>query len=295
MDLVEFGKLVAALRKEMRDEEERPWTQDRLGQETGLGPVIIGNIERGHRAYLDAGALSSLGNALRLTSAERREFFLAALGLDDSQMSRPDSDPQAALDDIMRKMESIRLPAFTVDNFGDFVAVNGAQVRLFEIPPDMLADSYNQVAGFNLMRVLFAPESPVPQLLGRQWAKIATYNISFFRYTTLRYRFTPYFQSILSFLRRYPSFRVFWQQAYFEDQDFSANCEVYRYDHPHYGHIEYLASLATTLTARGQLYLVTYAPATARTADLFNTLIEDGGTTVMRLSPWPDKIAAAQG
>jgi hypothetical protein len=48
MNRIEFGRLIAALRKEHRDEDDRVWTQRRLGEETRLGKEVISKIEQGY-------------------------------------------------------------------------------------------------------------------------------------------------------------------------------------------------------------------------------------------------------
>ena len=41
MNRIEFGKLVASLRRELKDDNELGWSQRRLGEETGLGEVVL--------------------------------------------------------------------------------------------------------------------------------------------------------------------------------------------------------------------------------------------------------------
>ena len=74
-----FGRVLAALRQEQRDENWRPWTQKHLGTLTGLGEDIIAKLEQGRRTP-DAGTLALLAGALQLTAWESREFFLLAAG-----------------------------------------------------------------------------------------------------------------------------------------------------------------------------------------------------------------------
>ena len=58
----EFGKLIAALRQEHLDEYGKPWTQQVLGQKTGLGKITIGKIERGQRGYIEEDTLCGLSD-----------------------------------------------------------------------------------------------------------------------------------------------------------------------------------------------------------------------------------------
>ena len=60
-----FGRVVAVLRAERRDEDGLAWTQERLGEATGLGVHIIQKIEQGKRAP-DPDVMSRLSDALQL-------------------------------------------------------------------------------------------------------------------------------------------------------------------------------------------------------------------------------------
>ena len=81
MDRKQFGKLVAALRKEQYDENGDRFTQSKLAElilaqdpQTPLNDIVIGKIERGERTILDDQTLLNLADALKLTIGERRVF-----------------------------------------------------------------------------------------------------------------------------------------------------------------------------------------------------------------------------
>jgi len=58
MNRTDFGKLIAALRKEHFDPMAgKTWTQQMLAERSGLLPRAIGKIERGQKAALDADTL----------------------------------------------------------------------------------------------------------------------------------------------------------------------------------------------------------------------------------------------
>lgn len=287
MNRNEFGKLVAALRREHRDENDEAWTQKKLGEETGLGELIIGKIERGQRTNLDEDTLLRLADALQLTSLERKEFFFAALGVDGKQIARKDSDPNAVLDDLIQKIKEIQLPAHISDSYGDVVAINTSLIHLLEISSEQLNRAYTLPAGFNHMRVVFDPEAKFREMLGDHWHRVAIHLMQLFRGFSLRYRFTDYFVYTLSALRKYPLFKQYWQQVYFED--FYLNSVHYSYDHPKFGPLNYLATSTQVLTPSGELYLVIYCPVSPKTTDVFRSITEQVGTTVHRLAPWPEK------
>ena len=76
MDRKQFGKLVAALRKEQYDENGDRYTQASLAEailaqdrQTPLNEIIIGKIERGERAILDEHTLLNLAGVQGSASA----------------------------------------------------------------------------------------------------------------------------------------------------------------------------------------------------------------------------------
>ena len=287
MNRVEFGQLVTALRREQRDESDKAWTQKRLGKETGLGELTIGKIERGQRTNLDEDSLLRLVNALQLTSLERKEFFLAAIGVNGKQVAREENDPAKILDNLIQKIQEIQLPAYIIDVYGDVVAANISIIRLLELSNDYLTHSYSVPAGFNHIRIGFDPGSGFRQLLGGGWHPVAVHIMQLFRGVSLRYRFTKYFKYTLSGLRQYPLFRQYWQLAYSED--FYWNCLHYTYNHRKFGHLNYLATPSQILTSSGELFLIIYCPVSPQTNDIFKDITEQVGTTVHRLASWPEK------
>lgn len=290
MNRVEFGQLVAALRRGIKDEDDRSWSQKRLGEETDLGEATIGKIERAERVNLDPDTLSRLANAMHLTTIERREFFIAAMGVDNHQMTRPEMKPECVLEDIVHVIEEVCLPAFVVDSYGDLVVANAALMQILEIPSDFVAGTCAEPSGFNLMRILFAPEfGNVRNVFGVQWPETAVSHMEFFRYTTLRYRFTDYFRQTLRQLRKYPLFRQHWHQFSSRQEDYYFNSGRYCYEHPRHGAVRYLTTVSTALTISGELYFVTYVPANARTGEVFASLADRGDRAALRLAPWPEK------
>ena len=100
MDRKEFGKLIAALRKEYFDEAGNRLTQAKLAelaqQRDPLSPlneIIIGKIERGERAMLDDQTLISLADTLELTMGERQEFFWRQQGWITNKFMLPKRTP----------------------------------------------------------------------------------------------------------------------------------------------------------------------------------------------------------
>jgi transcriptional regulator with XRE-family HTH domain len=289
MNRVEFGQLVKALRQEHRDEKDIVWTQKKLGQETGLGELIIGKIERGQRINLDEVTLLRLVNALQLTSLERREFFFAALGIDGQQVARKESDPKIVLNDLLQKIKEIQLPVHISDPYGDVIAANSITIALLNISPTYLNTAQVLPAGFNHMRVVFDPKSGFKELVGSQWHNVAIHVMQLYRGFSLRYRYSNYFGSTLKALFKYPLFKQYWQYAYQYDEDFYLNSVQYNYYHRTYGPLSYLATSTQVLTQAGELHLVIYCPASPKTSEVFKEIVKQVGMNMHHLASWPEK------
>ena len=80
-----FGKILEARRKEQTiftNGIEKPWSQKKLAEVSGVGWRTIGEIERGKKAKLEIEDLDKLATALKLSVLERREFYEAAYAAD---------------------------------------------------------------------------------------------------------------------------------------------------------------------------------------------------------------------
>jgi transcriptional regulator with XRE-family HTH domain len=290
MNRSEFGRLVSALRKEHIDEEMNFWTQKKLGEETGLGELIIGKIERGQRANLDGDTLLRLANALRLTSGERREFFLAASGISEEKIPRQHSDPRSTLDELIQMMRQIQSPAFIMDVYCDMLAVNTAIWRLFNPNLTNSGGMVAQPTGFNIMRDVFSLERELrSKVMGQHWDSIARRNLMHFRESTLQYRSTPYFRYLLGDLLSLPQFRRYWNEVQFTKDDHFLSGDWIWFESPEWGALKYLVTTVVALTTYGKLELCVYVPASPNTATATNRIIKPPGLTVHRLAPWPEK------
>lgn len=282
-----FGQLVAALRKEHSDEEANVWTQEKLGEETGLGALLIGKIERGEKASLDADILVKLAAALHLTSMERREFFLAATALENHALAREDGDPEEMLAFLLRVIKELPMPAFVYDAYLDIIAANGVMLQFLGLKPEALRRMAASSSGANVMRVIFAPETGFRDLLGAQWHATVARNIQFFRSTTLRYRASARFARTLKALRKLRWFKRYWAETHFEEGDDCWHLEHYDYRHPTCGRVTYLALAIPAITHINKLYLTLFVPANGRTAQAFADIGAEVGAEVHRFAPWP--------
>src|SRR5688500_8714509 len=95
----DYGEQVAALRQDVG------WTQSYLAESAEIDDAVISQIERGVKRYFDPSLLFKLANAFQLTTLERREFLLAASGLDQKEMVRQPS--AATLTDVFNVRKTL--------------------------------------------------------------------------------------------------------------------------------------------------------------------------------------------
>jgi transcriptional regulator with XRE-family HTH domain len=302
MNKVDFGKLIASLRKEHDDEAGVPWTQAKLAEEANLAAgadvfteYIIGSIERGNR-NLDEQTLLALAAALQLTSGERKEFFLAACGVENTSLARQDNDPEEVLSQLMGRMEQIYIPSFILDSYYDVVAASPAVMELFDLESAGLSFGSQEGRPFpyNMVRNLFSDsdqgESHFGRLMREDWSSVLYETVRMFRVVSLRYRSTAYFQRLLQELNKSRRFRGHWQSAYFEEKDHYVDSLRVRFDSPRWGGLVWFHWNLPALTSAGELLLCMYVPASHVTARVFDQIVEHCGTvTPLRLPCWPEK------
>lgn len=169
----QFGRVVAALRKEHLDENWTPWSQGQLGEISGLGAEIIAKIEQGKRAP-DSVLVAKLADALQLTVLERREFFALAAGV-QQPIARPETGASdQALQNLLGLLGTIPLPAFLHDDYGDMIAANSAATRFAGMSrQEMEADERFRHIRYHTMRLIFDPALGYADLLGAAWPAIA--------------------------------------------------------------------------------------------------------------------------
>ena len=295
----QFGKLIAALRREQRDEQNHECTQACLAKLVGVSEQIIGKIERGEKVTYEADLLVNLANAFRLSSRERKEFFLAAVGLDERDIPRPAHTPEQILNSLIAIMTTTVLPALIVDAYDDVVAINSFARTLFDFTDELQREAPHLVGGFNIMRVVFSKKSKYRDALAKeQRERCITQNLQFFKTITLPHRASPYFAYLLKGFRKDKDMSLF--NAYYaesmhgDSEDFYIEDEVLIFNHEKLGRIRCYSPSMEAVTAAGALYLLIYIPADLQTLRVFSQLAEACrcGTGVVRLAGWPHKPAA---
>ena len=154
MNRKEFGELLATLRQDL------DLTQFKLSEYADVDEAVISQIERGVKKFFEPDLLFKLANALQLTTLERREFFLAASGLDQKQIVRQVSAAMATdvfnvrrvLDKMIELTGQVRLPAYLCDVYSDVIAANHIVLSFFRVPPAFVEEGRNIPGGYNTAR-----------------------------------------------------------------------------------------------------------------------------------------------
>lgn len=294
MNRKEFGQLLATLRQDL------DWTQFELSEYADVDEAVISQIERGVKKFFEPELLFKLANALQLTTLERREFFLAASGLDQNQVVRQLS--AATNTDVFNarrvagKMSElaglIRLPAVLFDVYGDVLAANRIILSFFQVPADYIEASHRLPAGYNTVRFNFGKDLASRQLVVDNWDQYALNSMRAFRENSLRYRAKPYFKYLMKLFRNsieYPLFERYWKMVSSVEQDKEANADYFNFHHAVFGEIKYTSASTVSITAFGELFLVQYLPLDARTSQIFEELAQQAGSVALEFASWPLK------
>jgi transcriptional regulator with XRE-family HTH domain len=291
MNRKDFGQLVAALRREHLDNEGKQWTQERLAHEAQIDAEIVGNIERGKRAYLKADMLLGLADALQLTNEERKEFFLAAHAFEEPEAIYRRKDEEAILRQLVQRVQDVSLPAYVIDNYCDILACNQIVLHLLGLTPEQLRQTNDHsIVAANMMRFVFAPEFDQRDYMPH-WHTYAYQNITIFRTLSLRYRTQPYFQALLAELRKWPLFWRYWFKHYEDiERDPVVDNESIVVNASDLGALHYFSTSFTAMTGAGSLVFYTYIPANARTTSVFAEIAQNTERRAYQFGSWPEKI-----
>jgi transcriptional regulator with XRE-family HTH domain len=294
MNRSDFGELVAALRQDLA------LTQFQLAETANIDIAVISQIERGVKKHFEPELLFKLANVFQFTTLERREFLLAASGLDQEQIVRQPSaaistdafDVQKTLDKMVDLTGQVRLPAFLCDVYGDIVAANRIIFGFFAIPPEFVERAGQTPAGYNMIRFAFGKDLVARSLVIDNWDQFALNTVRAFRENSLRYRARSYFKYLMKLFRdrnEYPLFDRYWKMVSSVEQDKEANTDYFAYHHHVFGEIKYMTSSTVSITSFGELALVQYLPLDASTSQVFEDLAQKVGQIAGRFAPWPAK------
>jgi len=294
MNRKDFGLLLSTLRLDL------DWTQFQLAEYANVDNAVISQIERGVKKHFEPDLLFSLANALQLTTLERREFFLAASGLEKSQFVRQHTmatntdvfNARKIMDKMVDLTRQVRLPAFLTDAYSDIIAANQIVISFFEIPLVLLETAPNIPGGYNTARLNFGKESIMRDRIESNWDGYALNSMRSFREHSLRYRAQPYFKYLMKAFRNpseYPLFNRYWKMVSSIEQDNAINMDYFDFQHTKFGSVKYTASSTVTITSFGELFLIQYLPLDERTSQIFEQVAKETGQAVIRAAPWPVK------
>jgi transcriptional regulator with XRE-family HTH domain len=294
MDRKQFGELVAALRQDLG------WTQFQLAEYAELDDAVISQIERGVKKHFEPELLFKLVNTFQLTTLERREFLLAASGLEQKQMVRQPSAATATdvfnvrkvLDKMIELTGEVRLPAFLVDVYGDVIAANNVILSFFKVPPEAVEQADKIPGGYNTARFNFGKDLVARSHVIDNWDLFALHSMRSFRENSLRYRAQPYFKYLMKIFRNqneYPLFERYWKMVSSNEQDKEVTFDHFAYHHTVFGQIKYMSSATVSITSFGELFLTQYLPLDQNTSQIFEQLAQQSGQGVSTFAPWPNK------
>ena len=289
----EFGELVASLRDDLR------WSQAELAERAEVGLAAIHEIESGRRkTLLGDDTLIRLANGLLLTSAERREFLLAASGVTELELMRPDIgsrdrrfDVGAFLQQVGEQIGTMRVPVYVTDSFCDVLLVNHLTMGFYDPPENMVFEAGKSAGGFNQIHYVFHRDSNFPAITGEEeWDRIAMINVRHFRKRTLRFRSKSYYSTLIKqFMnpRKYPYFERYWRKVAFEIHDEFAIPAASERPNKDHAYVETESLLA--LTPYGELYQHQLLPVNAATSKRINEILKQAGQGYLQFARLPDR------
>ena len=288
MDKKDFGRLVATLRKESRNEFDEILTQYDLAELACMPLITLQKIEQGRQANVKPDMLLNLAGALHLGSRATQFFFLASLGIKDIQSIRSIADPQTVLDELTRTLVQLQTPAFILDGFGDIVAMNPSCLAAFNLEMAQL-HAPQLLSQHNLNRFLFSPEfDNLHSIMMDDIRTVAARRtVMLYKLWTLKYRNHWYFQRLLPELNRYQIFREYWQAPSLHDEDIYVEYNQISLRHPTLGLLNFLASPTHAITTQGDLNLFALQALDGHTAEVCLQLTREVGTEPIPLASWP--------
>lgn len=295
MNRKEFGQLLATLRQDL------DCTQFELSEYAEVDEAVISQMERGVKKHFEPELLFRLANAFQLTTLERREFLLAASGLDQKHIVRQPSagmstdvfNVRKTLDKMIELTGQVRLPAFLCDVYGDVISANNMILSFFRLPPEFVEEARQVPAGYNTARFNFGKDLVARSHVLDNWDRYALNSMRSFRENSLRYRAQPYFKYLMKIFRNrneYPLFERYWKMVSSVEQDRDANTDYFSYQHNEFGEIKYTSASTVSMTSFGELLLIQYLPLDENTSQVFEQLAQQAGPGAMNFAPWPVKI-----
>lgn len=290
MNREQFGELVKTLREELS--LSRPQLAHKAGNTSA---AIIETIEAGTKVDLRE-ALVGLANALDLTSSERNAFIFAASGLEHSNITRSDTTPEKAFEELYETLSKLQAPGLIIDSYGDLLAMNAHLGVMYDIDLHAFqAVDVNPLLRYHVLRLFFSPEvQKQREMFEGSWESFAYNTILIFRTLTLQHRAEQYFKNIKSALGdEYKEFNKYWNNVKIEfepgEKDHYTDNPKVHLRHERLGKLNMVAMVMTHWTTHGVQRLHSFLPLDKETQDSFSTISDEvaNRTPVMQLAPLP--------
>jgi transcriptional regulator with XRE-family HTH domain len=303
MNLVDFGKLVQALRKEHELTQKELATKmismmTEIETELETAEEIISRIERGKRKCYEADELLALAKALNLTTGERKEFFAAASGVRNVNVVSPYHNPNDVLTHCQNLISGIHTSAYIIDQYLDIIAVNRPALYLYGLRDYHKWERKWEIDKYptNMLDFFFDSQSPLRGrfALGDQKRaeRFVRRQIMAFRERTLQYRARPYFKKLLDRLKKEheKTFKDLWETAHHSTDADGFQEYITSLKDPKGNILRFITTTVSFRTEPGQLEVIVNSPFDEYTQEEFVKLLKTSGTGMIETwSRWPAK------
>lgn len=286
MSKSDFGRIVAALRKEFRNEFDQIMTQNDLADLARMPLITLQKIEQGRQTNIKPEFALNLANAMNLASYCRQNFFLASLGLEDKDIINGKIPLNEILEELKSLLVQLQTPAFITNSFGDIMVANPLFFHILDIQPQSL-NTGHMLCKLNINRIYYSPEFEVlHSMMGETYSAFARRRVFLFKALSLKYRNHWYFQKLLPELNRFPKFRQYWQSSTFHNEDIYILSNKFTLTHPRLGPMNFVSLPIQALSEETDLFLYSYQPLDNFTAKVCIQLSNELGTQPIKLARW---------
>ena len=274
-----FGKICASLRHDKFNPiEGRVWSQQDLADASGLPVRLIGQIERGERAYLEDDIFECLAAAFNFTALEKRRFLSLKTHSLDEEGAKKTGDYSKVITNMGVEIDAIQQPALLHDGLHRIVAINDSCKKIYGLT-QVYFDSApeSDPTKFHLNRLIYDPSSPLRQIYNDQIEAIELQGVVYWKYLSLPYRHTQMFVDIQKkLLVSYPRFAQLWNSLAHEPIEENRvgllrNLET---KHPVFGDLKYAVISNQMDSEIDELFLILLIPTSAKTASAFCALTQ---------------------
>lgn len=153
-------------------------------------------------------------------------------------------------------------------------------------------EPFPAVQSYNLLWMLFSPESNQKPRLAPVWEAMAEAYVNRFYRFSLPHRSTPYFQTLFDELNRFAEFREIWKLASQSPNNIGFTQYPYHVTYPNGSVGSWYNTLATTHTSVGGLHLTMNVPANKVAVEKFTEGVSVVPQALFHFKEWltPEKF-----